>query len=93
MSPDSPTKEEVLWKVPVLCEGVVPALIGVRRPKPSRIERRWTTVLVKAADADAAMDRAKEYADSNAAPDVRWEAFTPMSASQFSLPMALEDFR
>lgn len=87
------TPETKLWKVAVLCEGVIPAEIGVKRPKPSRIERRYTTVLVQAGDPHAAMEAAKQYADSNAAPDVRWECFTPLNASCFVLPMALEDFR
>ncbi len=82
-----------LWKVVVLCEGIIPALIGVKRPKPSRIERRYTTVLLQADSSDAAMVVGKEYADSNAAADVRWECFTPLSASQFVLPVAVEDLQ
>jgi hypothetical protein len=77
----------------VLCEGIVPAVIGVKRPKPSRIERRYTTVLVEADDADGAFAAGKHYAETNAAPDVRWECFTPMSTSQTVLPIALEDLR
>jgi len=80
-----------LWEVSVLCEGIKPAEIGVKKPKPSRIERRYTTVLLEAEDSDAAMAAAKEYADCNATPEIKWECFTPMSASRFMLPMAVED--
>jgi hypothetical protein len=82
-----------IWKVAVLCEGIIPAEIAVKKPKPSRIERRWTTVLVEANDTDEAFAAGKAYADANAAPDVRWELFTPMSASQTVLPISLEDLR
>lgn len=82
-----------LWKVVVLCEGIIPAEIGVKRPKPSRIERRYMTMLLEADDTTSAFNAGKAYADCNAAPDVRWELFTPMSASQTVLPIALEDLR
>lgn len=82
-----------LWKVDVLCEGIIPAEIGVKKPKPSRIERRYTTVLVQAVNGSAAMEAGKEYADANAGPDVEWKLFTALGAASFALPMALEDFK
>jgi hypothetical protein len=88
-----PSADQKLWKVSVLCEGVMPADIDVKNPKPSRIARRYTTVLVQAPDSSNAMEAGKAYADANATPDVRWGSFTPMSASQFVLPIALEDFQ
>jgi hypothetical protein len=87
------TAEQKLWKIPVLCEGMVPAPIGVRNPKPARLERRYTTVLVQAPDPHAAMEMAKDHAETNASPAVDWKCFTPLSASCFALPMALEDFQ
>lgn len=87
------TKEQRLWKVDVLCEGTIPAEIGVRKPKPSRIERRYTTVLVQAHEGSAAMEAGKQYAEVNAPPHVNWKCFTPLGAARFVLPMALEDFQ
>ncbi len=87
------TKDLKLWKVSVLCEGIAPALIGVKKPKPSRIERRYKTVLLMADDPHAAMEGAKAYADSNADPDINWKCFTPLGASRFVLPIVMEDFQ
>jgi len=83
--------DQKLWKVEVLCEGLVP----VRSAKGStnRMERRYMKVLLQATDGNAAMEAAKSYADANASPDVHWKAFTPLNAARFTLPMAVEDFQ
>lgn len=86
------TAEQKLWKVSVLCEGLVPVRAPKGKPQ-KRIERRYKTVLLTADDSHAAMEGAKEYADSNAEPDVDWKCFTPLSAARFVLPMAVEDFQ
>lgn len=85
--------EQKLWKVSVLCEGIVPADIGVKKPKPSRIERRYTTVLLNAADSDAALKAGWQYAEANADSGVQWKCFTSLSAARFVLPVAIEDLR
>lgn len=80
-----------LYKVQVLCEGLKPAYPG--KKKQDRLERRYTTVLVQATDASTAMEAGRAYADANAAPDIQWKLFTPLSAACFVLPMAVEDLR
>lgn len=86
------TADQKLWKVDVLCEGLVPVRASKGKPQ-KRLERRYTKVLVHAIDGSAAMEAGKAFAGSNASPDVEWKVFTPLGAACFVLPMALEDFQ
>ena len=86
------TAEQKLWKVEVLCEGLVPLRVSSKKAT-NRLERRYTTILVQANEPQAAMEAAQSYADANASPDVQWKAFTPLNAARFVLPMAVEDLR
>jgi len=78
-----------LWKVSVLCEGFGPPRLAA---KTRALVRRYTTVLLQATDSVSAMEAARSYAEGNAAPDLEWKVFTPLSATNFVLPIALEDF-
>jgi hypothetical protein len=86
------TEDPKLWKVDVLCEGLIPVRTTAKKSAP-RLERRYIKVLVSAADGSSAMEAGKSYADANAAPGVQWKRFTPLGAARVVLPMALDDFQ
>jgi hypothetical protein len=86
-------QDPMLWKVVVLCEGIVPAEIGVKRPKPERVVRAYRTVILIADGGNEAMEAAKSFCDGEAPPDVRWKCFTPLNAARIMLPLAAQDLQ
>lgn len=82
--------EHHLWKVEVLCEGLLPKTIFQKTS--DRFTLKHTRVIVQAADGDAAMEQASRYAEKNASPDIDWKNFSPVSATRIALPFSADDF-
>jgi len=82
-----------LYEAKVLCEGIIPADIGIKRGKPKQSEHIQKTIIIEAETVDEAWIKAKDYADSNAETHCNWTAFTVLSVASVSLPMEVVNAR